>query len=343
MAVKPANMLIFLLIIIPACLFADIGVNELSGEIGGLFFYEPATGTVIIARGLDEVRFMVGGSFMLLNSTDFISGIKPAVYSGGTIMVPDQTADSVRDFFAELDNPSILKVGAIVIDPGHGGSNAPGAARTEIDGVKINIIEKDITLKIGKQLFAMLQRRYPNKKIVMTRSTDVDVSLEQRSNIANQLGLPDNEAVIFVSVHVDGAISSKAKGFSVHYFPSEREREFLTEDKVPEDQKDILPILNDMLDQEVHIESVLLAKRIIGELEKKVGDVSPSRGMKEADFSVVRRSLMPAVLVETGFLSNLEEARRLLDDNYLMKLSEAIYNGIRLFVEDYEKSNGFTE
>ena len=333
---------IFLLISGPVFLHADINAQELSDETGSLFLYEPATGTIIIVRGLDEVRFMVGGSFMLFNSADFISGITPAFYSDGQIMIPDQTADHVRNFFAELDDPSILKVGAIVIDPGHGGS-APGAAREEIDGVKITIIEKDITLKIGKQLFEMLKRRYPGKKIVMTRTTDVNVSLEERSNIANQLDLPDNEAVIFVSVHVDGAISSKPKGFSVHYFPSERERDFLTEDAVTEDQKDLLPILNDMLDQEIHYESVLLAKRIIEELEKKVGDVSPSRGMKEADFSVVRRSLMPAVLVETGFLSNLKEARRLLDDNYLIKLTEAIYNGIRLFVEDYEKSNGFTE
>ncbi|MBN1649010.1 MAG: N-acetylmuramoyl-L-alanine amidase [Spirochaetales bacterium] len=342
MAVNRKFLLISLLFLAVAALYPEIEAVRLAEDLGAMFLYEPASGTCIISRGLDEVRFMVGGSFMLFNSSDIIAGIMPVNYSGGNILVPDLTADAVREFFKSLKDPSVRKVGAIVIDAGHGG-NDPGAVRTSIDGEKIDIVEKDITLKIGKALFAMLRRRYPGKQIVMTRSTDIDVSLEKRSHIANQIELPQNEAIIFVSVHVDGALSSKSKGFSVHYFPADNKRDFKSTIKVENEMTDILPILSDMAEQEVHVESVLLAKKIIEQLEQAVGDVSPSRGIREANFSVVRRSLMPAVLVETGFLSNLEEARRLLDDVYLQKLIEAIYNGIRLFVTDYEKSNGFTE
>ena len=337
---KKAVLFLLFLIIMPSLIFAQTDALKLAAEYGGSFFYEPASGTCIFSLGLNEVRMLIGGNFVLFNFSKLVSGYPPIEYKNGSFIAPAQTAQAILEFFEGFADESRLRVGAVVIDPGHGGKD-PGAYRKTIDGVEINIYEKDINLKIGKNLYAKLIREYPDKKIIMTRDSDVYPELEERSRIANEIDLPENEAVIFISIHADGAVSSIPYGFSVHYFPAENDRDFLTSEHVDKNQHEILPLLNDMYDQEMHMESYQLAKRIIDELEKKVGDVSQTRGLKEDNFSVVRRSLMPAVLIETGFVSNLEEAKRLKNDNYLMKLADAIYNGIDLFIDDFEKSNGF--
>lgn len=323
-------------------LHADISGVDLAEELGGSFYYEPASGTCIIYKGLDEARFIIGGSFVMFNSTELAMNMPSAFLKDSSITIPDKTAQAIKDFFTDLNDPSILKVGAIVIDPGHGGKD-PGAVRKKNNGKSVTIVEKDITLKIGLQLQATLKRRYPNKKIIMTRSSDVFIELDKRSEIANKLNLPPNEAVIYISIHVNAAVNTRAVGFEVNYLLPEKERDFNSKIDAEGTSADILPFLSDALDLEVHRESKKLADTLLGALKAKIGDESPSRGVKEANFSVVRRSLMPAVLIEVGFLSNLEEARLLLGDKYLMKISEAIYNGIRLFVEDFEKTNGFTE
>ena len=97
-----------------------------------------------------------------------------------------------------------------------------------------------------------------------------------------------------------------------------------------------------MMEEEYTTESILMAKFIEDGLNAQVGSLSPQRGIKEEEWFVVRNAKMPSVLVETGFLSNAEEAALLSDDNYLKKLSLGIYNGLGAFITHFERSRGFT-
>ncbi|MBO7639465.1 MAG: N-acetylmuramoyl-L-alanine amidase, partial [Treponema sp.] len=89
-------------------------------------------------------------------------------------------------------------------------------------------------------------------------------------------------------------------------------------------------------------ESILIAKLVLDGIGTQVGALSKSRGMKEEEWFVVRNSKMPSILVETGFLSNAEEAKLLMDDEYLKKLAIGMYNGLQAFVTHFERSRGFT-
>ena len=106
--------------------------------------------------------------------------------------------------------------------------------------------------------------------------------------------------------------------------------------------KEVLPILNSMMEEEFTTESILIAKYIQDGMKAQVGSLSVDRGIKEEEWFVVRNANMPSVLVELGFVTNEEEAKLLFDKNYLRKLSLGIYNGLTAFVTHFERSRGFT-
>jgi N-acetylmuramoyl-L-alanine amidase len=97
-----------------------------------------------------------------------------------------------------------------------------------------------------------------------------------------------------------------------------------------------------LLTEEAFItESIRIAESILTSLKSAMGQSMPSRGLKEEDWFVVRRSRMPAVLVELGFVSNRNDTLLMIDDTGLHKLTSALYNGITEFVGDFERSGGF--
>jgi N-acetylmuramoyl-L-alanine amidase len=86
----------------------------------------------------------------------------------------------------------------------------------------------------------------------------------------------------------------------------------------------------------------MMAQAILGRIGEAVGDSMPSRGIKAEEWFVVRNARMPAVLVELGFVTNLQDARLMADQGHLRKLAEALYNGIADFIGTFERSGGFT-
>ena len=110
-----------------------------------------------------------------------------------------------------------------------------------------------------------------------------------------------------------------------------------------EGRAEILPILNTMLEEEYTVESILLARNILEGIDGMVGDRTENRGLKEETWFVVRKAKMPSILIELGFVTNKEEAELLADKNYLMKMSEGIYNGVVDFIIYFESTKGFTE
>lgn len=257
----------------------------------------------------------------------------------GTIFVSPAFLERVERFFERENSEAFFKIGAILIDPGHGGKDSGAVGTHTIKGKKTNVAEKDVVLQISEQVYRSLKTAYPDKKIIMTRSDDTFLTLEERVEIANTLPLAEHEAILFVSIHANSAFDKKAKGFEVWYLSPGYRRTILSENAA---DKEILPILNSMLEEEFTTESILIAKFISDGLEAEIGKQSPNRGLKEEEWFVVRNANMPSVLVEVGFVSNQQEAELLTDESYLRKVSAGIYNGLTSFIAHFERSRGFT-
>ena len=203
-------------------------------------------------------------------------------------------------------------------------------------------MEKDVTLTVSKKLAALLRDAYPGKKVLLTRTGDTYPSLEDRVIIANTVPLKDNEAIIYISIHANSSLTNKnARGYEVWYLPPETRRELIDRDNTAENTE-IIHILNDMLQTEFIYESTQMGRFILNRFKESFGNKIPSRGLKAENWYVVRNARMPAILVELGFVSNIEDAKLMSDEGYLKLFSEALYKGIVDFVSEFEQSGGYT-
>lgn len=221
----------------------------------------------------------------------------------------------------------------IVIDPGHGGLEvgARGAFGTQ---------EKNVTMDIALKLKEVIERNLAYR-VVMTREDDQDVSLDKRASIAN-----NNQAYVFISIHANGFPRKSAHG-SESYFLSlnatdeEARRIAYLENNSSEMEQiegidngdDIKMILWDMAQSAYLQQSSDLAERIQEELNALLG--TKNRGIKQAPFKVLTGVACPAVLVEVAFISNPEEEKKLVDDEFQMNVARAIYRGIVDFLNSY--------
>jgi len=222
------------------------------------------------------------------------------------------------------------KLRKIVIDAGHGGED-PGAIGPK--GTK----EKDINLSIAKRLSEFL--KHAGYDVFLTRSNDIFIPLADRTRFANKV-----TADLFVSIHCNASISDNARGFEI-YFLSEKATDrasaavanmensvIALEKSSLSGKRDIEKLLLSMVVTEFMNESAILC----GTINRYVCDNFlnlDSRGVKQANFYVLRGATMPAVLVEVGFLSNAKEEKLLNQKKFQKKITENIFNGIK----EYEK------
>ncbi|NLD36343.1 MAG: AMIN domain-containing protein [Desulfatiglans sp.] len=240
------------------------------------------------------------------------------------IKKPEKPDDSVS-----LARQLGLSVKRIVIDPGHGGKD-PGCY---IDG---GIKEKDIVLDMAKRLKARLEKRL-NCEVLLTRTTDIFIPLDERTAFANI-----KKADLFISLHVNAHKDSAIHGIETYFLNMATDkqavlvaaRENATSEK---NISDLQSILNDLMLNTKISESSRLAHSVqngvMGDLKKKY-QVNKSLGVKQAPFYVLIGAEMPSILIETGFLTNSTERKKLITDNYKDVISEGISKGI----EDYIKS-----
>lgn len=318
----------------------DKNLLDVAKTNGITLYWDSFSNTGILEKNGQQVTFKTDQNFILLNSTKVVFADAPVI-SEGTVKVSSSFLNEIENFFQQ-ENSDVpkMKIGAILIDPGHGGKD-PGANMThKIKGKNVTLREKDINLTVGNMLSSMLSKAYPDKKIIMTRNTDVFLTLQERTEIANSVKLKDNEAVLYISVHVNASLDKSAKGYEVWYLTPGYRRTVLDTDATTDPK--LFNILNAMLEEEYTTESILIAKFIMDGLNSQIGSKSVSRGIKAEQWFVVRNSKMPSVLVELGFLTNYEEACNLNDKAYLQKQALGIYNGISAFVTHFERSGGFT-
>ena len=263
----------------------------------------------------------------------------PLPYSdNGKLIFPENFVDTLRGTFARLyENDALqFRVTTIIIDPGHGGRDPGAIGRPVINGRTVELAEKDIVLRAGNELKKLLNQTYPDKRVVMTRETDIFPTLEQRADMANAVAVKDNEAVIFISVHANWGANPNARGYEVWHITSGYRRTLLDKSRHSY-SADVMAILNAMLEEEYTTESILLADSILDGLQREFGSSVPSRGRKANDWFVVRNSKMPAVLVELGFVSNQQDAVLMTSDDGLKKYVRALYNGITNFIGIFER------
>jgi N-acetylmuramoyl-L-alanine amidase len=219
-----------------------------------------------------------------------------------------------------------LKVRRVVIDPGHGGHDTGAIGRA---GTR----EKDIALAISKKLKAELTRA--GLEVVMTRDDDTFVKLEDRTRFANR-----NKGDLFISIHCNSAPSRSLRGVETYTLNTSADRYSIRlaarENAASEKGiSDLQLILADLATKANTEESTRLAKRVQGEivssLKSRYGGVK-DLGTKEALFFVLLGAKMPAILVETSFLSNAEEERLLRSDAYQQELASAIADGVHEFL-----------
>lgn len=222
-----------------------------------------------------------------------------------------------------------LTVKTIVIDPGHGGKD-PGAIG------KRGLREKDITLKVSKMLKKELAKKLKSTKIILTRTKDVYIPLDERTAIANMKG-----ADIFVSIHVNASVNRKATGVETYYLDYAHDKEAMKVASrenfaTTEEMDDVLQfILKDLRRSGNRIESSTLATDIqinLSSILKKKYRGIKSNGVKGAPFYVLVNSNMPSILVEISFISNPRDEKRLRDDNYLQEIVKGISSGLLSYI-----------
>ncbi|MDR3265157.1 MAG: N-acetylmuramoyl-L-alanine amidase [Synergistaceae bacterium] len=220
----------------------------------------------------------------------------------------------------------------VVLDPGHGGKD-PGA-------VGNGFREKDINLNIGLQMEKALKAK--GIDVRMTRSTDVYLTLQERTDIANKLN-----ADMFVSIHVNSLPPGKnSAGFEIYLMALPTDKDALTLAKIEnreylEDRNTsgaaadrrtelLLKILGDMQQNNKINESTSVAEVLF-----RAGNAAslPMKRVAQAPFFVLRGAGMPAVLMETGFITNAREAKLLAHPGYQQKIAEAMANGIYSYLK----------
>lgn len=240
------------------------------------------------------------------------------------------TVSAAHSFFVETRNINkAIALKTIVIDPGHGGEDT-GAIGSS--GIK----EKYINLQIAKKLEKLISRKMGGR-VILTRSDDTFIPLEQRTAIANK-----NKADLFISIHANAAYRKGASGVETYFLSfgasdedAKRAADFENAAISAGDKKDgkgaddLKTILMDMAQTEFLNESGQLAE-MLQESLCRILKVE-NRGIKQAPFIVLAGAAMPAVLVEVGFISNARDAKRLTSNETQDAIAGAIYKSIERF------------
>ncbi len=326
--------LTFLLILSLPVFTESVSIDQLLEETGSRLLWEPILKKGMLIRGTRSVTFSTEYPLMILDDATVLTE-GAVLYSVQGLTFSQTAAGLIKNYLLKKqgDTRKTFRIAGILIDPGHGGRDSGAVSSFPVDGVNVNLKEKNLVLEIGLRLEEMLRRTYPDKEILMTRKIDIYPTLENRVKQANDFSLDKGEGIIYISIHGNASLNSKAEGFEVWYLPENYRRDILDS----ETEGELAPILNTLLEEEFTLESKELAESILLGLNEKLGEYTLNRGIKEESWFVVRNAMMASILVETGFISNREETERLRDPQYLKNITDGIYNGIIDFVDFFEK------
>jgi N-acetylmuramoyl-L-alanine amidase len=221
-----------------------------------------------------------------------------------------------------------LKIGKIVIDPGHGGHDTGTIGP---DGLQ----EKDLVLEVGRRLGKLLQTRL-GAEVVYTRKNDTFIPLETRTAIANQ-----QSADLFISIHANSSHDSEARGVETYYlnFTSSPEALEVAARENAVSEKSIYE-LQDLVKKIAMKEKIEESREFAGDVQESLHNglaaKSPAirdRGVKKAPFIVLIGANMPSILAEISFVSNPTDEHRLETSEYRQRIAESLYRGVAKYVD----------
>jgi len=233
-----------------------------------------------------------------------------------------------------------LGVSRIIIDPGHGGKDygAPGYLK--------GVHEKDVVLQIARRL-AKKVRQELKCEVFLTRNRDEYLTLEERTAIANT-----KNADLFISIHTNSHKDNRAYGIETYFLNLATDDDAIRVAAMEnatstKNISDLQTILFDLMQNAKINESSRLAgyiqSTLVNHLKTKRYNRIKDKGVKQAPFYVLLGAQMPAVLVETSFISNPRECKRLVDPQYQERLCEAIILGIRQYIKETSPTAFFSE
>jgi len=331
----------------------DIELPNISSAFDEISFYDVPAG-IGIDIYITEGKFYDGKAYHDGNSDDLLLGLtkvdkteleyltkdtEPIIWSSFTI-TEKNILEGNGDGEGNTENTDYdqtrdkMKFDVVVIDPGHGGHD-PGSIGHR------NVKEKHIVLDIAKKVGGYINEYMPNVKVVYTRETDKFIELEERGSIANEA-----EGDLFISIHCNSHSSHQPYGTELFFLGLERSESAL---EVMKHENRVVRPNNDTEQRELSQEELLVyelanssyiaaSEQIAGMMEYQFDERAQrhSRGVKQGRFVVLYHASMPAVLVETGFISNPSEARYLTSERGQTYIASAIFRAIR----NYKENNG---
>ncbi len=305
-----------------------VSLQEWMATSGMQMDWDDITGVIVLSKGEDTVRLLPGSRWIRVNG-QIIELSSPVQEKEGNILLPSDFPQKVTGIFGKKQLSSEKNLIKIVIDPGHGGKD-PGAI-----GVS-GVFEKDIVLDIARRLRKQLQMA--GIEVKLTRDRDIFIPLDRRAEVANRW-----KADLFVSIHANANPSHRLKGLEVYFLRNgalSRASEIVVDSDIKrtlhnftmEKNNPVLDnIVYDMLYEYKQGESSRLARHL--STEAAVNLQTSNLGAKEAGFRVLKKTFMPAVLVEVGFLSNKKEEALLRQRGYRQKIADSLAQSIIQYVK----------
>lgn len=301
----------------------DIILQDLCQRYNVNWDWDSVSQVVTLSRRGLKAKAMVGSDLVIVGEEKINLSV-PLKRKKGVVIVPSDFKRKIIDRLTEKTEYPLGKFRAIMIDPGHGGKD-PGAIGHS--GLKEKIVVLDIAQRLKRNLEAK------GFKVSMTRDSDEFISLDDRVRMANGSGTD-----IFVSIHANASRARSIQGFEI-YFLKNLDHAALREIHAATNYQDALnrfavkqssstvgQIVLDMMYVHKQSESRRLARYLAKNTTDTINSVD--RGTKPSGFFVLKNTLIPAILIEVGFLSNKTEEGLLRTSDYRQQLADGLAKSI---------------
>jgi N-acetylmuramoyl-L-alanine amidase len=249
--------------------------------------------------------------------------------SGKEKTIAQPVEPPVKEKKLSLAQQLVLGVKRIVIDAGHGGKDKGASGKNDLH-------EKDLNLKIAQKLAQRVKQNL-DLEVLLTRDSDRFIPLEERTAIANT-----KHADLFISIHINASPNPLAQGVETYFLNLTTDEESIRvaafENATSTRRiSDMQKILKDLMLNSKIVESNRLANHIQQDLVQSLNEKYfpiKNLGVKQAPFYVLNGAHMPAILVETSFISNDQDRERLCRDDYLDQVAEGLFQGLKDYIKE---------
>ena len=275
--------------------------------------YDPKALTILLKNRWANIELLANSRRGSINGITVWLSFPIRIYNGKLMIHQKDLMTLIEPILYPKRLPGNRTVRTVALDPGHGGRD-PG---NQIG----NHEEKKYTLLLAREVQPLLERA--GIKTVLTRRSDTYVEREERTNLARKA-----KADLFVSLHYNNAADTSASGvetYAVTPFGAEATNG---------GDISLMPHPGNKYDAQ----SVLLAYEVQRSITRGV-DAS-DRGVRRAGFEVLRKATMPSILIESGFMSNSGESKKVFDDAYRKEIAQAIVDGILAYKRIMERNSG---